>query len=91
MSLIRMATMTSHVYPSERMARPVRKPGQTERLPGPTEVRKRRPRPDAIGWRVLLSEAYPAIGLALIVAYLLWAALAGDYALPLAGELSPVE
>lgn len=91
MSLIRMATMISHVYPAQRMARTVRTPGQAERLPGPTEVRQRRPRPDAIGWRVLLTEAYPAIGLALIVAYLLWATLAGDYALPLAGELLPVE
>jgi hypothetical protein len=87
MSIIRMATIPGNVLPAQRHVRTVRKPGEASRVRRPRVGR----RSDAFGWRTVVAEAYPAIGLTLIVGYLLWVLFLGEYALPWVGELSPAE
>jgi hypothetical protein len=87
MSIIRMAAIPGSVFPAQRGARTIRKPGDVARVRRP----RARRRADAFGWRTVVSEAYPAIGLTLIVGYLLWVLVLGDYAWPWIGELSAAE
>jgi hypothetical protein len=86
MSIIRMAAIPGNLFPAQH-TRSVRQPGEAGRL---RNARARR-RLDAFGWRTLLAEAYPAIGLILIVGYLLWILVLGECALPWVGEWSPAE
>jgi hypothetical protein len=87
MSIIRMAAIPGNIYPAQRTIHSMRKPGETGR------VRKPRGRRygDVFGWQTFLTEAYPVIGLALIVGYLVWVLFLGELALPWVGELSPAE
>lgn len=45
----------------------------------------------SFGWQTLLRDAYPVIGLVLIVSYLAWVVVLGDSSLPWVGELASVE
>jgi hypothetical protein len=87
MSIIRMASIPGNVYPAQRGARSVRKPGDAAR------VRRSRTgrHGDVFAWRSLVGDAYAAIGLTLIVGYLLWVFFLGEYTLPWVGEISPAE
>jgi hypothetical protein len=87
MSIIRMATLPGKIYPAQRTRPSVRMPGEAMRVRKP----RARGRIDAFGWRTWLTEAYPAIGLALIVGYLVWVLVLGESALPWAGDLSSAE
>jgi hypothetical protein len=42
-------------------------------------------------WQTLLTEAYPVIGLLLIVSYVTWVVLMGDTTLPWVGDLAHAE
>ena len=86
MSIIRMATIPGNLYPAQR-TRSVRLPGEAGRVRKP----RARRRVDAFGWRTVLADAYPAIGLMLIAGYLLWTLVLGEYTLPWVGEFSPAE
>ncbi|HWB08304.1 MAG TPA: hypothetical protein VG826_03730 [Pirellulales bacterium] len=87
MSIIRMAAIPGSVLPAQRGARTVRKPGDAARVRRPRAGR----RADAFGWRTVVAEAYPAIGVTLIVGYLLWVLVLGESGLPWVGEFSPAE
>ena len=86
MSIVRMATLPSNVYPAQRAARRVR-PGAATRVQRPKLSR----RAASSWWQSLLADAYPAIGLALIVGYLLWAFVFGETNITWSGGLTPAE
>ena len=82
-----MATIAEDIYPRERLPRAVRLSVETKCARKP-----RTSRPGPISqWQALLRDAYPAIGLTLIAAYLIWVLCVGEYALPWVSELSPAE
>lgn len=87
MSIMRMATIPANICPAPRTAPLVRTPSQARRLEKPRSPR----RPKVAWWSILLTEAYPAIGLMLIVGYLAWILLLGEHTLPWAGNIAPAE
>lgn len=87
MSIVRMATLPNNVLPAEGIRGRVRGPGEAARVRRP-----HRSRHSAPAWRqTLLADAYPAIGLALIVGYLLWAFVFGEGTVTWSGGLTPAE
>ena len=87
MSIVRMAMIPGHVYPAHRTLRRRRTRESTSRLRKSASLGRQ----NRFEWRTLLAEAYPVMGLALIVAYVLWALLAGDYALDWSGPSPTTE
>ena len=87
MSIVRMATLPNHVLPAERIRGRVRRPGEASRVRRPKTARCGTPN----WWQSLLADAYPAIGLALIVGYLLWAFVFGETNITWSGGLTPAE
>lgn len=84
MSILRMATLPSNAYPVQGAARRVRRPDEAARM---HRLKKSR-RAATAWWQTLLAEAYPAIGLGLIVGYLLWALVFGEGAVTWSGGLT---
>lgn len=87
MSIIRMTTLPGNISPAQLTRRSVRMPGEAGRVRKPGARRG----VDAFGWRTVLADAYPAIGLLLIAGYLLWTLVLGEYTLPWVGEFSLAE
>lgn len=87
MSILRIATIPGNIYPAQRTAPVVRTPNEARRLRKPRALR----RPKVPWWSTLLTEAYPALGLILIVGYLAWILILGEHTLPWAGEIAPAE
>lgn len=87
MSIVRMAMIPGYVYPTQSVLRPARKTGGANHLRQP-RVTGRQNRFD---WRRLVVEAYPVIGLAVIVGYVLWVLFLGAHTLPWNAELLPAE
>lgn len=83
MSIIRMAAIPGSVLRGRRQVRSVPRPREA----APVHRSRRR----VFGWPTVVAEAYPVIGLTLIVGYLLWVLVLGEHALPWVGELSPAE
>ena len=87
MSIVRMATLPKNVLPAAGIRSRVRRPGEATRVRRPQRSRPATP----ASWQTLLADAYPAIGLALIVGYLLWALVFGETNITWSGGLTPAE
>jgi hypothetical protein len=87
MSIVRMAMIPGYVDPAQSVLPPVRRSGGAARTRRPKAVGRR----SRFDWQTLLAESYAAIGLVLIVGYVLWVLFIGEHTLPWAGEVSPTE
>jgi hypothetical protein len=82
-----MASLPAYVYPAQRTVRRARNSEGTSRLRKPASAGRQ----NRFDWQTLLAEAYPVIGLVLIIAYVLWAIFAGEYALDWSGPSPATE
>ncbi len=90
MSIVKGATIPGYIVPEHRTlprGRAFYGARRAMRLENRSSATRRR----SLEWQALVSEAYPVIGLALIVGYVLWTLLAGDFLLDWSGPMPTTE